>query len=169
MNAAMKEVDAGRDRATASVDVDKLLTREEKEQEEKEEEEEEQRVLHCVCPPPPFPLPPRSPEIPSAKGGGNRTRRRSLRRRIRQHVRSTGSGCRGWDWVPDMQLGCGFKFICDRSPDEFGKTILNERKYIDKGDLVDLSFKGSRSGLALLASVSFTCSSRGLKSRRNGI
>ncbi len=39
----------------------------------------------------------------------------------------------------------------------------------DKGDLVDLSFKGSRSGLALLASVSFTCSSRGLKSWRNGI
>ena len=39
----------------------------------------------------------------------------------------------------------------------------------DKGDLVDLSFKGSRSGLALLDSASFTCSSRGLKSWRNGI
>ena len=33
----------------------------------------------------------------------------------------------------------------------------------DKGDFSELSFKGSRSGLALLASVSFTCSSRGLK------
>ena len=39
----------------------------------------------------------------------------------------------------------------------------------DKEDLVDLSFKGSRSGLASLDSLSFTCSSRGLKSWRNGI
>ena len=40
----------------------------------------------------------------------------------------------------------------------------------DKGDLVDLSFKGSRSGLALLASVSFTCSSAEVyRAWKNGI
>jgi hypothetical protein len=33
---------------------------------------------------------------------------------------------------------------------------------------VDLSFKESRSGLALLASVSFTCSSRGLRAGEMG-
>jgi len=40
----------------------------------------------------------------------------------------------------------------------------------DQGDLVDLSFKGSRSGLALLASVSFTCSSAEVyRAWKNGI